>query len=326
MGGGVFPGRWECPGAARIGHERLPGVLAEGPAALDFHTHTAPRVGCVSAAAPCNGIKLPGCCREEAAENSSPAQKAGNRNGSDTGPETSWPARLGHPPPCRPSRPWPSDRRMGCGASAAAGAKYSDPADPTAARKPESAGQQATGAHSEGVPAPAGADEAQEQKGSAGLGSNFTTPSFERRAGWVDIERPPLDKKLQPEWCARWLVVRGRQLQVFRQDPARQRPASRGFFQKERALIEPVRTLSLPDSELKKLARSEISEGRANAFLLGPREGEDEDREAAIDAAFTAPTAMPRAAKKSKKGEHNVRTCTPFQILIRAVDASPCQW
>ena len=182
---------------------------------------------------------------------------------------------------------------MGCGASTGIGAKYAGHAEPT---KPRDAAEGKT-LRPESEPLQLQQEPEPQQ---------LATPAFERRAGWVDVRRPPLDKKLAPEWCARWLVIHGSRVQVFKQGPKQQRAAARGFFQKEVAPAEPVQTLSLCDHELGKLTRNEAPEGCANGFWLKLKGDEDKSREAAIDDAFTAAAAVPKSAKKPSKGETNL--------------------
>ena len=43
--------------------------------------------------------------------------------------------------------------------------------------------------------------------------------ALERRSGWMDVEIPPLEKDLDPEWETYWFVLVGTVLQVFEIDP-----------------------------------------------------------------------------------------------------------
>ena len=133
-------------------------------------------------------------------------------------------------------------------------------------------------------------------------------PPLERRSGWLDVEIPPLEKELDPEWITYWFRQMDAVLQVFETDPATATVRSRSLFGKA-PQVSPKFEFALDECVVETIPRGGMPDGRGSTFLLRKRDpDEDEARAAALDDAFAAPSGadaakQPKANKKKDKAE-----------------------
>ena len=133
-------------------------------------------------------------------------------------------------------------------------------------------------------------------------------PSLERRSGWLDVEIPPLEKELDPEWITYWFRQMDAVLQVFETDPATATVRSRSLFGKA-PQASPKFEFALDECVVETIPRGVMPDGRGSTFLLRKRDpDEDEARAAALDDAFAAPSGadaakQPKTNKKKDKAE-----------------------
>lgn len=124
------------------------------------------------------------------------------------------------------------------------------------------------------------------------------TGALERRSGWMDVEIPPLEKDLDPEWETYWFVLLDTKLQVFEIDPADN--------QKRGKSKPPKYVYPLNECVIERLPREALPEGRGYTFLLRKRgEGEEEAREALIEDAFRPGNTQKDKKSASKSKDKN---------------------
>jgi hypothetical protein len=126
--------------------------------------------------------------------------------------------------------------------------------------------------------------------------------SLERRAGWMDVEVPPLEKDLDPEWVTYWFVLLDDVLQVFDIDPAEKKKKKA----KKDKLNPPKFEFALTDFEIENISIAAMPVGRGNAFALRKRAAAAEQARAAmLDDAFTAGASGSSASKQKGKTGHD---------------------